>query len=87
MKRIYFLLFLIIITSCNKEVVILKDDSLFIKTNSLNIENNENINEIIKEKINVYTVIPHHNLVNEEIDGHYKKLKDEYEEFDNIVLI
>jgi uncharacterized protein YcfL len=64
MRKLFFIVISIfLITSCSKQEVIL-DSKIEEKIN------------IINEKI--FVVIPHHNLVNEEIDDYYKSLKDKY---------
>ncbi|MDD3145020.1 MAG: CapA family protein [Candidatus Gracilibacteria bacterium] len=76
----YLLIILLFLTSCSKQDVLLV-------SSQINNSNTEIIKKLIKEKINIYTVIAHNNLVNEDIDKYYKVLKYKYEGFDNIVLI
>ena len=80
MKKVLLLIFILFITSCQKQDVIFyekdsKEDNIIVKEG------------IIKKNIKVFTVIPHHNLVNNEIDKFYKQLQEKYKNFDNIVLI
>lgn len=96
MKKIYLLIILLFLTSCSWQDVLLKAWSFFSKINNQKNDNineqiytlnTENIKKPVKEKLNIYTVIAHNNIVNDEIDKYYKELKDKYKRFDNIVLI
>lgn len=96
MKKIYLLIILLFLTSCSWQDVLLKASSFFSKITNQKTENineqtytlnTENIKKPVKGKINIYTVIPHHNLVNNDIDEFYKNLYEKYKSFDNIVLI
>lgn len=42
---------------------------------------------ILRVDKNIFAVIPHHNIVNKEIDDYYSLLKNKHGDFDNIVII
>lgn len=92
--KILILLLFVFITSCTKQEVISNADNnskenistwvLDYNTSSWNILE-EVKPEIKNEKF--FAVIPHHNLVNIDIDKYYQNLKNKYDYFDNIVII
>jgi len=41
----------------------------------------------IEKNEKIFAIIPHHNLVNKDIDSYYQNLKNTYTNFDNIVII
>gem|GEM_PF-1169299 len=88
MKKILLIIFLIFwISSCFKQELIL-DDELLINGEQIDVLNEDDFNNNKQHKNEkVFTVIPHHNLVNTEIDIYYQSLKEKYNDFDNIVII
>lgn len=55
------------------------------KNINVNIKNNYDTKN--NKDIRIYTIIPHHNLVDIEIDNYYSYLKWKYNDFDNIFII
>jgi len=76
MKKIFILLFIILITSCVRQDFTLNSQSLNMPKIGLNIVNEK-----------VFVILPQRDLVNDDIDKYYKELKNKYENFDSIVLI
>jgi len=70
-KIITFIFMILIISSCSKQELIL----------------NENKETEVTKNEKYFTIIPHHNLVDEKIDEYYNYLKNKYNNFDNIIII
>jgi len=63
---IFLIIFLLIFIFLTKKINI---------DNEIIYKNNLDTSFIMKDNINVYSIIPHHNLVDKEIDKYYSYLK------------
>lgn len=73
MKKVLLFLLFLLISSCSKQELILDEKNILDDVN------------VVDEKY--FAVIPHHNLVNSEIDNFYRNLQNKYNDFDNIVIV